>query len=74
MKKSVKIPKGGNYNPYIEEDQTIQWPKQKVQRDKQRSIKHTYKTKVRITPTPLKTGGVLRCSGRVTVPNVVRTT
>jgi len=46
MKKSLKIPKGGNHNPYIEEDQTIQWLKQKVQKDKQRSIKHTYKTKV----------------------------
>jgi len=65
MKKSVKIPKGGNHSPYIEEDQTIQWPKQKVQRDKQRSIKHTYKTKVRITRTSLKPGGVLRCSGKV---------
>ena len=46
MKKSVMIPKGGNHNPHIEENQTIQWPKQKVQRDKQRSIKHTYKTTV----------------------------
>ena len=46
MKKSVRIPKGGNHNPYIKEDQTIQWPKQKGQTDKQRSIKHTYKTKV----------------------------
>ena len=39
----------GNQNPYIEEEQTIQWPKEKVQRDKQRSIKHTYKTKDRAT-------------------------
>jgi len=29
MKKSVKIPKGGNHNPYIKEDQTAQWLKQK---------------------------------------------
>jgi hypothetical protein len=36
-KKSLKIPKGGNQNPYIEEEQTTQWPKEKVQRDKQRS-------------------------------------
>ena len=34
-------------------------------RDKQRSSKHTYKTKDRVTQTPLKTGGELRCSGRV---------
>jgi hypothetical protein len=25
--KSLKIPKGGNQNPYIEEKQTTQWPK-----------------------------------------------
>ena len=41
------------------------WPKEKVQKDKQRSTKHTYKTKDRVTRTPLKTGGELRCSGRV---------
>jgi hypothetical protein len=35
----------GNQNPYIEEEQTTQWPKEKVQKDKQRSTKHTYKTK-----------------------------
>jgi hypothetical protein len=27
--------------------------------------KHTYRTKNRVTRTPLKTGGELRCSGRV---------
>jgi hypothetical protein len=35
------------------------------QKDKQRYIKHTYKTKYRVTRTLLKTGGELRCSGRV---------
>ena len=64
-KKSLKIPKGGNQNPYIEEEQTTQWSKEKIQKDKQRSTKHTYKTKYRVTRTPLKTGGELRCSGRV---------
>ena len=64
-KKSLKIPKGGNQNPYTEEEQTTQWPKEKVQKDKQRSTKHTYKTKDQVTRTPLKTGGELRCSGRV---------
>jgi hypothetical protein len=54
----------GNQNPYIEE-QSTQWPKEKVQKDKQRSTKHTYKTKDRVTRTPLKSGGELRCSGRV---------
>ena len=55
----------GNQNPYIEEEQTTQWPKEKVQKDKQRSTKHTHKTKNQATRTPLKTGGDLRCSGRV---------
>jgi hypothetical protein len=30
--------------------------KEKVQKDKQRSTKHTHKTKDRVTRTPLKTG------------------
>jgi len=56
----------GNQNPYIEEEQTGQWPNEKVQKDKQRSTKHTHKIKDRVTRrTPLKTGGELRCSGRV---------
>jgi hypothetical protein len=54
----------GNQNRYIER-QTTQWPKGKVQKDKQLSTKHTYKTKDRVTQTPLKTGGELRCSWRV---------
>jgi hypothetical protein len=54
-----------NQNPYIEEVQTTQWPKEKVQKDIQRSTKHTYKTKDRVTRTPLKTGGELVCSWRV---------
>ena len=49
--------KRGNENPYIEEEQTTQWPKEKVQKDKQRSTKHTYKTKDRVTRTPLKPEG-----------------
>jgi hypothetical protein len=55
----------GNQNPYIEEEQTTQWPNEKVQKDKQRSTKHTQDTKDRVTRTPLKNGGELRCSGRV---------
>ena len=50
-KKSVKIPKRGNPNPCIEEKQTTQWPKEKVQIDKQRSTKNTHKT----DRTPLQT-------------------
>jgi hypothetical protein len=37
----------------------------KVQKDKQRSTKHTYITKDQVTRTPLKTGSEFRCSGRV---------
>jgi hypothetical protein len=55
----------GNQNPYNEEEQTTQWSKEKVQKDKTRSTKHTYKTKDRVARTPLNTGGELRCSGRV---------
>ena len=52
MKKNLKIPKE-------------QCPKEKVQKDKQRSTNHTHKTKDRVTRTPLKTGDELMCSGRV---------
>jgi len=45
--------KGCNQNPYIEEEQTTQWNKEKEQKDKQRSTKHTHKTKDRVTQTPL---------------------
>ena len=50
----------GNQNPHIEEEQTTQWPKEKVQKEKQRSTKHTHKTKDRVTRTALKPGGELR--------------
>jgi len=41
----------GNQKQYIEKEQTTQSPKEKVQKDKQRSTKHTYKTKDRVTRT-----------------------
>jgi hypothetical protein len=53
----------GNQNPYIEE-QTTQWQK-KIQKDNQRSTKHTYKTKDRVTRNPLEIWGELRCSRKV---------
>ena len=46
-----------NQNPYIEEEQTTQWPKEKGQKDKQRSTKYTHKTKDRVTRTQLKKRG-----------------
>jgi hypothetical protein len=39
--------------------------KEKGQKNKQRSKQHTYKTKDWVTRTPLKTGGELSCSGRL---------
>jgi hypothetical protein len=48
-----------NQNPYIEEEQTTQWLKEKVQKDK-----HISNTE-RVTRTSLKTGCELRCSGRL---------
>ena len=53
----------GNQNLSIEEEQTTQWPK--AQKDIQRSTKDKYKTKARVTRTPLKTWGEHKCSGRV---------
>jgi hypothetical protein len=41
-------------NTYIEEEKTTQRQKEKVQKDKQQSTKHTYKTKDRVTRTPLE--------------------
>jgi hypothetical protein len=58
----------GNQNPYVEEEQTMQWPKEKAQKDKQGSTKHTHKIKDRVTRTPLKTGDERGCSGRVSSP------
>jgi hypothetical protein len=55
--------KRGNQHPYIEKEQTTQWPNEKVQKHKQRSTKHEHKTKDRVTRTPQRTGGELRCSG-----------
>ena len=61
----VWIYQRGNQNPYIEEEQTTEWPKEKGQRNKQRSTKHTYKTKDQVTRTALKTRYERRYYGRV---------
>ena len=54
-RKSLKKSEGIQ-NTYNEEEQTTQWPKEKVQKDRQRSTKNTHKTKDRVTRTPQKTG------------------
>ena len=63
-KKSLKIPKRQSESVYRRRTDTTM-AKRKVQKDKQRSTKYTYKTKDRVTRTPLKTGDELRSSGRV---------
>ena len=40
----------------MKEKQTTQSPKEKIQKDKQRSTKHTHEAKDRVTRTPLKLG------------------
>jgi hypothetical protein len=45
--------------------------KKKVEQDKQRSTKHTYETKDRVTRTPLKTEGELGCYIREDTDDVV---
>jgi hypothetical protein len=49
--KSSRIPRGQSESVYR---RTTQWSKEKVQKDKQRSTKHTYITKDGVTRTPLK--------------------
>jgi hypothetical protein len=56
LRRVLKIPKGQSETVYRKRTNTTQLPKEKVQKDKQRSTKHTYKTKDRVTRTPLKTG------------------
>ena len=52
--KSLKIPKGQSESVYRRRtDKPIA---KKGQKEKQRSTKHTHKTKERVTRTPLKTG------------------
>ena len=41
VKTSLKIPKG-NQNPYIKEEQTTQWPKERVQKGKQRYLQNIH--------------------------------
>jgi hypothetical protein len=62
-KKSLKIPKGQSESIY--RTASTMAKRKKTQKEKQRSTKHTHKTWDRVTRTPLKTGGELRFSGRV---------
>jgi hypothetical protein len=70
--KSLKITKGypESVNRKIEDRQTdnTMAKQKKIQKDKQRSTKHTHKTKTRVTRTPLKIRGELRCCGGKAVP------
>ena len=63
LKKRLMIPKGKSESVYRRTDNTMAIRKcTKVQKT---MYKHTYKTKDRVTRSPLRTGGELRCSGRV---------
>ena len=50
----TKRQKDRQHNGQKTEEQTTQWPKEKEKKDKQRSTKHTYKTKDRVTRTSLQ--------------------
>ena len=64
LKKRLKIPKRKSESVYRRRtDNTM--AKRKCTKYKKRCTKPTYKTKDRVTRTPLKTGGELRFSGRV---------
>jgi hypothetical protein len=69
VKQSLKKENGAMKYRYIEEEQTINWHKEKVQKDKQRSTKHTHKTKDRVTRTSLKTGVKLGAPEGWSVPD-----
>ena len=56
----ICLSKNNRQNNDQKEEQTTQWPNENVQKDKQRSTKHTHKAKDRGTRTTLKTGGELR--------------
>jgi hypothetical protein len=45
-----------NFNDSTHGKQTTQWPKEKGQKDKQRSTNITFKSNDRVTRTPLKLG------------------
>ena len=52
----AKRQKNRQRNGQKTEEQTTQWPKEKVQKNKQRSTKHTHKTKDGVIRTPQKQG------------------
>jgi hypothetical protein len=74
-KKSLKIPKyqRGNQNPYIEKEQTTLWPKENVQKGKQRSTKHYTKNLIQtmINKTLYRNLRCTqtRCNGEDTIQN-----
>jgi hypothetical protein len=51
------IPKGGNQNMQMEEEQTTQWPKETGQKDKQRTTKHCTENKRLSNTNPTENRG-----------------
>jgi hypothetical protein len=60
----VKIPKG-NHNPYIEDEKTTQWPKEKVQKDKQ-ALEYRINCEI-YTPYTGAAGMFLHINGKFTI-------
>jgi len=63
-KNNLNIPNGHSESVYRRKTDT-KWSKEKGPKDKEQSTKHTYKTKDRVTQTPLKNGDELRSSRRI---------
>jgi hypothetical protein len=61
----AKRQKNRQHNGQKTEEQTTQWPKEKVQKDNNDLLTITHKAKDQTTRIPLKTGDDLKCSGRV---------
>jgi hypothetical protein len=51
--------KGAIRSRKSKKNKTTQWPTEKGEKDKQRSIEHTHQTKNQVTRIPLKLEGVL---------------
>jgi len=64
----VRKYQSGDQNPYIEEEQTTQWPKEIEQKDKQRSTKHTYQVLFDVNYiVPFFNKTALRCNSNRTL-------
>jgi hypothetical protein len=65
----------GTHNPYIEEEQTTQWPKENVQKDKQRSAEHQRYTctQIKIKEPRLYCCSTFHSHDRFSAMNIIHT-